>query len=108
MKALVYTFLALFIWTLVPTAAIASRGDRGDRHAATYRENTDHHRHGKRHEFKKHQHREHRKAYNHRPQHWHGTTTRVKYVPYPVYRSYDIPSGYVYSTSPGVTLYFSW
>lgn len=107
MKSLIYTFLALFIWTLVPVDAIASRGDRQEHRSTSYRESADHERYEKKRHHKKHYRKHHRQAKHVRPRHWQ-PTQRVRYVPAPVYRSYVIPSGYVYSTSPGVTLFFSW
>ncbi len=107
MKALIYTFLALFISASIPVDAIASRGDRHERRSATYSENTDHNRYEKRHHNKKHYRKHHRKTRHIRPQHWR-PTQRVQYVPAPVYRSYIAPSGYFFTTAPGVTFYFSW
>lgn len=106
MKTLIYTFLALFIWVSIPIDAMASRGDRNDRRSTTYRESTNHDRHGERHEVRKHR-KHNRQTHYRRAQHWR-PAPRVKYVYYPEYRSYDVPSGYVYSATPGVTLYFSW
>ena len=40
MKSLIYTFLALFIWTMVPVDAIASRDNHQNRQSTSYREST--------------------------------------------------------------------
>ena len=85
MKTLIYTFLALFIWVSIPIDAMASRGDRNDRRSTTYRENTNHDRHGKRHEVRKHL-KHKRQTHYRRAQHWR-PAPRVKYVYYPEYRS---------------------
>ena len=106
MRTLIYTFLALFIWASIPVDAIASRGDKSDQRSTNYSENRDYDRHGKSHKVNKHR-KHHRKSQYKRPQHWR-PTQRVRYVPAPVYRSYVVPSGYIYSAAPGMTLYFSW
>ena len=110
MKTLIYTFLALFIWASIPVDAIASRRERNDHRSSTYSENNSHDRHEKRykkrHEVKKHR-KHYRKSQRRTPQHWR-PATRVRYIPAPVYRSYVVPSGYVYTSTPGVSLYFSW
>lgn len=112
MRTLIYTFLALFIWASIPVDAIASRGDRNDRRSSTYSERGNHDRHNydrhdKRHEVRKGHRSHHRKVHYRRAEHWH-PAPRVKYGTIPEYRSYSIPSWYVYSSTPGITLYFSW
>ena len=106
MKALIYTFLALFIWTLVPVDATASRDNRQEHRSTDSRKSSDYGRHDKRDHGKKNHNKHHRQVVQRRPQHW--QPTRVKYVPVPVYRSYIVPTGYVYASTPGVVLYFNW
>lgn len=106
MRTLIYTFMAMFIWTMVPTDAIASRGDRHDRQRTGYSERHDYDRYGKRYVAKKRHRRHHNHARYQRYRYWRPAPVRRIYVP--EYRPINLSSGYIYTTSPGVSLYFSW
>jgi hypothetical protein len=117
MKTMILTFMAMFIWTMMPIEAIADKGDRTSQHnrrtAVSYDQNR-YDRHGERHNryerkrIIKREHRNHRRQARHQKVEYRHQTPQVRYTPYQDYRTYIIPSGYVYTSTPGVSLYFSW
>jgi Ni/Co efflux regulator RcnB len=117
MKTMIFTLMAMFIWTMMPIEAIADKGDRTANHnrqtSRNYEQNR-YDRHGERHDryekrrIIKREHRKHRRQVQSQRVEHRYRTPQVRQTQYRDYRTYIIPSGYVYTSTPGVSLYFSW
>jgi hypothetical protein len=118
MKTLIFTFMAMFIWTMLPIDAIADKGDRAtvrNRRTAVNYEQNRYDRHGERHDryekrrrIKQQKQRQHRRQARHQRVEYRNQMPQVRHTPYQDYRTYIIPSGYVYTSAPGVSFYFRW
>ena len=114
MKTTIFIFISMLIWSMMPIEAMADRGDRHNRRPAVYSEHNDYNRHEGRHDRYqrrhaiKREHRRHRRQSRHQRIEYRYQRPQVEYITSPVYTTYGIPFGSIYTAIPGVSLYFSW